>query len=81
MTEDVHTIAYVDDLAVVARKVQDVKHIEWIREHRLDLAPKVSEAVLLVARNKARNIDIFLNGHKIAVKKEAKCSRVILNRS
>ena len=91
--EGVQTLAYADDLAVLAtardedtlqRKVQAVleRINEWIEGHGLQLAPEKSEAVLLIGKKKLhREINLALNGVKIEIKGSARYLGVTVDRA
>lgn len=80
-TEGVHTIAYVDDLAllIAAKDMDDIEDrtndaseelSAWMKDNALELAPEKSEAIVLLSRRKDRRLHIA--GHPIEVKKAAR---------
>lgn len=93
LPEDVQTIAYADDLAlmITAKHEQALEEksnqaletiSKWMREHNLALAPEKTEAILLIGRKKcdSESMDIRLDDHRIEIKKEVKYLGVILDR-
>lgn len=84
-------VAYADDLAVVVtareeaalecRTNEALEMVdEWMRDHKLTLAPHKSEAVLLIGKKRPKEINITLGDHSIEIKKEVKYLGVVLDR-
>lgn len=91
LREGVETIAYADDLAVVARAREDDTLMEkvddaleeigaWMREKGLELAPEKTEAVLLVGRKRHGRITFHLEGQEISPRESVKYLGVIIDK-
>lgn len=91
LPEGVRTVAYADDLAVlaVAKKEEELERItnlalvkisDWMEDMGLALAPEKTESVLLIGRKKCRPLDIKLLGTAIEQKPYVKYLGVVLDK-
>jgi hypothetical protein len=90
MPEGTSMVAYADDLALIvtAKKEAELERTAedaleavaaWMEEHRLELAPEKTEAIMLIGRRKCRPIRIRLQGHIVATKRQVKYLGVVLD--
>lgn len=90
-TANVTNICYADDLAVIAtaeKKEELVKRVngtlqkvsKWMEENKLEIAPEKSEAIILNARRKIKDIQFEVNNKNIELKSTVKYLGVTFDR-